>query len=150
MSIADESHYQISTSELAAWVEQQGPDQWWSVDGDSYLASRVPFPCRADELVAVLRRTDRELLVHDSQHRPDARGQAVTASDLDSLTRRLDPAIHEAFEQPAPKWASDRYLWLCWKGDPTEWTLTEDSGATEAFRGVETRPLGVTDNATRR
>jgi hypothetical protein len=33
MSLRDEPHYRISSSELAAWLEAQGTDRWWSVDG---------------------------------------------------------------------------------------------------------------------
>jgi hypothetical protein len=142
-SIADQPHYELPSAELAAWVERRGPGQWWVVDGDRYLGSRVPMPCRGDELAAALRRANRPLLVHDPKLRPDAKGQPVTASEIDSLTAKTNPAWFEETGQPVPTWANDRYLWLCWKGDPSEWTLTEDSEATAAFKDVQTEPIEI-------
>lgn len=141
MSISNGPHYELSSTELAKWVERQGAGKWWAIDGDPYLNSRVPTPCRWDELASVLRRVNRTLLVADPQMRAEATGQPVTANDVDSLTQRLDPAVHEALKVPRPAWADDRSLWVCWKGAANEWTLTEDSAATEAFQDVETQPL---------
>jgi hypothetical protein len=139
--IHEQPHYEVSSAELATWVEQQGANTWWSIGEDRYLSSRLSAQCRGDELANVLRRANRTLLVHDPLLRPDARGQTVTATDINSLTIRTDPAIFESVGQPVPGWANDRYLWLCWSGERNEWTLTEDSEATRAFRDVITEPL---------
>jgi hypothetical protein len=139
--IHEQPHYEVSSAELATWVEQQGANTWWSIGEDRYLSSRLSAECLGDDLAAVLRRTNRTLLVHDPRLRPDARGQTVTARDIDSLTARTDPAIFHATGQPVPGWANDRYLWLCWKGEQNAWTLTEDSEATQAFRDVITERI---------
>jgi hypothetical protein len=139
MAIREQPHYEIAPSELAAWTERHGINTWWAVDGDVYLSSRVPTPCRGDELAAVLRRANRPLLV--ATHDITANGQIITRNDLDRIADNLgniysiDPAL------PIPSWANDRCFWLCWKGDDAEWLLTEDSAATEAFRDVITQPL---------
>jgi hypothetical protein len=139
MSIQDQPHYEIASSELATWIEQHGINTWWAIDGDVYLSSRVPTPCRGDELANVLRRINRHLLVQTRD--TTANGQIVTRNDLDRVADHLgniypiDPSL------PKPTWANDRCFWLCWKGDENEWLLTEDSAATEAFRDVITQPL---------
>jgi hypothetical protein len=92
-------------------------------------------------LAAVLRRANRTLLVRDPLLRPDAKGQTVTSKEINSLTDKTDPALFEAVGQPIPAWAHDRYLWLCWKGEQNEWTLTQDSEATRAFRDVITESV---------
>ena len=140
-AIHEQPHYELASSELATWIEQQGAEKWWAVDGDPYLSSRLPGACRADEVAAVLRRANRPLLVGDPQLRSDARGQTVTAKELTSLTRRGDSAVFDALSLPVPRWNDDRHFWLCWKGEANEWLLMEDSGATEAFRDVITEPL---------
>ena len=38
-------YYEVPSSELAAWLEQQGKDRWWNVDGDPLLTGEMPFPC---------------------------------------------------------------------------------------------------------
>ncbi|MDB5305840.1 MAG: hypothetical protein JWO38_42 [Gemmataceae bacterium] len=143
MSIQDQPHYELPSTELAMWVERRGPNQWWMVDGDRYLGGRVPGPCRADELAAVLRRVNRVLLVADRQNRPDATGQPITADQIDSVVYRLADIMGLAPGQPEPPWANDLCLRLCWKGEPDEWLLMEDSVATEAFRDVIIEPIGA-------
>jgi hypothetical protein len=139
MAIRDQWHYEIDASELASWIEKQGANTWWAVDGDTYLASRVPTPCRGDELATVLRRSGRPLLVSTCEK--NANGQLITCNELDRIANTLgniysiDPSIAN------PEWASDRCFWLSWKGDDAEWLLTYDSAATEAFRDVITHPL---------
>ena len=56
-------HYEVAAGELAAWLEQQGEDRWWTVDGDPLLTGRLAFPCPADELAPELRKIGRPLLV---------------------------------------------------------------------------------------
>jgi hypothetical protein len=45
MAIPDEPYFRLPARELAAWIEQQGADTWWNVDGDSILTGRLSFPC---------------------------------------------------------------------------------------------------------
>src|SRR5258707_488174 len=105
-NIAAQPHYEIHSTELAKWVERGGPNQWWTVGDDTYLNSRIHSPCRGDDLATVLRRTNRSLLVYDPQLRPDAKGQPITAAELDALTDRMGPAVFEAVGQPVPGWAN--------------------------------------------
>ena len=56
MGIPDEPYYTVPAGELAAWIEQQGDDTWWNVDGDSILTGILSFPSPGDELAAELRR----------------------------------------------------------------------------------------------
>ena len=34
-SIQAGRHYEIPSPELAKWLEEQGAENWWTVDGDS-------------------------------------------------------------------------------------------------------------------
>jgi hypothetical protein len=141
MSIRERPHYEIATSELADWIEQQGFNTWWAIDGDTFLSSRVPTPCRGDELAAILRRASRYLLI--STRDASANGQTITRRDLDRVVDHLGNLYPVAPSLPKPDWAKDRCFWLCWKGEEIEWLLTEDSAATEAFRDVITQPLTI-------
>jgi hypothetical protein len=132
MSIATTPHYEIASSELATWIEEQGTDRWWSVDGDPLLTGRLAFPCPGDELAEELRRLDRPLLLQDKNRNPEARGQRISREELDGLTSRLGDNIHATGAEPA--WADDRLFYLCWKGAPDEWLLVEDSETTERSR----------------
>ncbi len=85
MGIRDEPYYTVPAGELAAWIEQQGDDTWWNVDGDSILTGILSFPSPGDELAEELRRISRLLLVQDPQKRREARGQEVNRTALDGL-----------------------------------------------------------------
>jgi hypothetical protein len=130
MSLRDEPHYRISSSELAAWLESQGTDRWWSVDGDPLLTGRVSFPCPADELAAELRRINRTLFVQDRRQPPSGRGEQIVARDLDALTTRWEDNLRTN-GAPSPS-ASDRLFVLCWEDRGEEWLLVEDVETTEA------------------
>jgi hypothetical protein len=139
MPIHEQPHYEVAPSELASWIEQHGVNTWWAIDGDTYLSSRVPTPCRGDELATVLRRTSRHLLV--SARDASANGQSITRGDLDRVVDHLGNIYPTDPSLPKPDWSKDRCFWLCWKGEEVEWLLAEDSVATEAFRDVITQPL---------
>jgi hypothetical protein len=140
MAIQEQPHYIIAASELAAWIEHQGVNTWWAIDGDTYLSSRVPTPCRGDELANVLRRSNRSLLIQSRES--TANGQTITQKDLDRVADHLGNNIHVIDPSfPKPSWANDRCFWLCWNDEKSEWLLAEDSIATEAFRDVITQPL---------
>ena len=132
MSFRDEPHYTIRSSELAAWLESQGTDRWWTIDGDPLLTGRLSFPCPADELAAELRRINRALLVQDRRKTPSGRGEQIVARDLDGLVTRLGDNLQT--NGPKPAWANDRMLSLCWEDRGDEWLLVEDEETTERSR----------------
>lgn len=122
-------HYELPSTELAAWVDQQ-PDMWWMVDGDPLLTGRLSFPCPSDELAADLRELNRPLLIRAKS--PDATGQPVGRDKIDSLASQFYENIHTDGREHPP-WASDRLLDLWWKDRPGGWLLAEDSAeATRA------------------
>lgn len=127
-SIVDGPHYEIPAQELAAWLEQQGKDRWWNVDGDPLLTGRLSIPCPADELAEELRRLNRPLLVQAKT--PGAEGQQIDRNLLDGLVSRFYETIHTNGNENPP-WAEDRFLYLCWKGSSNEWMLAEDSLTTK-------------------
>lgn len=108
MSLVQEPPFEIAAADLAAWVEQQGADRWWSMDGDPFLTGRIPFSSPGDELAEDLRRINRVLLVHDLKERPDSRGQQIGASDLDGLAGHLGDDI--PFAGARPTWAEKRLV----------------------------------------
>lgn len=122
-------HYELPSAELAAWVEAQGLDCWWNVDGDPLLTGLVSFPCPGDELVAELRRLNRPLLVQVDK--ADAKGERIDAGRVDGVVSRLRDAFALRPGTPEPLWANDRFLYLCWKGSAVEWMLIEDSVSTQ-------------------
>jgi hypothetical protein len=134
MSLCDEPHYQVASSELADWLERQGTDIWWCVDGDPFLSGRISFPCPADELAAVLRRINRPLLVRDRSNAPTARGQQIIAQELDRLVDRMENDVPMPIPGPRPAWADDRVFYLAWLDRGDEWMLYEDGETTAVYR----------------
>ena len=134
MSLRDDSHYQVESSELADWLEQQGTDIWWSVDGDPRFSRLSRFPCPADVLAAELRQINRPLLILDPSKAPTARGQPVTARDLDKLVVRMGDGIQPTDRVPRPIWMDNRVLYLAWPDRDDEWMLLEDGLTTEGER----------------
>jgi hypothetical protein len=132
MSLKDEPHYTIAAAELADWLEGQGTDRWWTVDGDPLLTGRLSFPCPADELAAELRRINRTLLVQDRRPTAPGQGERIQARDLDALVTRLGDNVQAKGTKPA--WANDRLLFLCWEDRGDEWLLVEDGETTERSR----------------
>jgi hypothetical protein len=124
-------HYEIPSSELAAWLEEQGKDRWWNVDGDPLLTGRLTFPCPASDLAAELRKVNRPLLVQAKKEDTEAKGQPVAKSKLDQLVGHFAENLHVIREGELPPWSQDRLLYLRWQGSPQEWLLEEDSETTE-------------------
>lgn len=120
-------HYELPSAELAAWLEQQGPDRWWSVDGDSLLTGRMTFPCPARSLAAELRKIGRHLLVQAKRDDGEASGQVITRDRIDALTDKFADNMHSIGDGELPSGSEDRILYLCWKGSIEEWLLSEDS-----------------------
>jgi hypothetical protein len=132
MSIRGEPHFKIASAALAEWLERQGVDRWWNVDGDPLLTGRLSFPCPADELAAELRRLNRPLLVQDRSKSPSGRGQPITAQQLDALVTRLGDDVK--VNGPRPGWVNDRMFFLCWEDREDDWLLVEDEETTERSR----------------
>jgi len=130
MSIKDEPHFELQSDELASWIEKQGADRWWNVDGDPLLTGRITFPCPGDELAAELKRIHRPLLVQDKQKRPEAKGQEIKVDGVDGVVDRMENNVHVTGDKK-PTWLKDRLLYLCWKGSGIEWLLVEDEETTE-------------------
>ena len=114
--IAESPHYLVQAFNLASWIEDQGDETWWRVDGDPLLMSRVAFPCPADELASELRRIDKPLLVADPN-------DAGTGEELvpDELSRLVES---EEFGVPA--------LYLSWRDGSTDWLLIEDEPMSDS------------------
>ena len=125
MNIEAGPHYELPSTELAKWVEAQGPDCWWNVEGDPLLTGLVSFPSLGGELAAELRRLDRPLLVQSKS--PDAKGQRIDEAQINGLVTRLRDAFTMRPGAQEPIWANDRVLDLCWKSSPVSWLLVEDS-----------------------
>jgi hypothetical protein len=125
-------HFEIPSSELARWLDEQGADRWWNVDGDPLLTGRLTFPCPTDELASELRKINRPLLAQAPSGEPEATGQSIDASQIGPLVTRF--AGNLLTSGPPSKRVNDQVLYLCWKGSPHEWLLVEDSVTAEQFR----------------
>jgi hypothetical protein len=132
MSLGDEPHFKIPSSELADWLESQSADRWWNVDGDPLLTGRLSLPCPADELAAELRRINRTLLVRDRRPDPLGHGEGIGARELDALSTRLGDSLQTNGARPT--WTNDRLFFLNWEGQEGEWLLVEDQETTEQSR----------------
>jgi len=134
MSIQNKPHYVLPASALAQWLDQQGADLWWNVDGDSYLTALITFPCPGDELAAELRRINSTLLVLDKSQSQEAKGQVIDETRLDELVGRLGDDVPVTVGKGKPSWAENRVLYLSWKDRHEEWLLVEDRETTESSR----------------
>jgi hypothetical protein len=132
MSIPDEPHYEVPAAELAAWIEQFGPDCWWSVDGDPLLTGLLSIPATGDKLAALIRRIGRPLLVQDGRPNPVGKGETIGRAELNDLVRSWGDPTPEG--RPRPAWRDGRVLYLCWNGSGDEWLLIEDVETTESER----------------
>jgi hypothetical protein len=129
-------HYELPSAELAAWMEEQGPDRWWSVDGDSLLTGRMTFPCPARNLAAELRKIGRPLLVQAKKDDTSARGQVISKDKIEGVTDAFANNVHMITGGEKPSDSEDRVLYLCWKGSTEEWLLAEDSETTALMTTV--------------
>ena len=123
MRLKKKPHYKLHCRELARWLEQQGDDCWWSVDGDPLLMGRVSFPCPSGELADVLKRYDKQLLVQDKSAR--AQGQVITFEQLGALASRAGRYRDRTFTfewEQHPKYLSASLG----GGIAGEWYLIED------------------------
>jgi hypothetical protein len=126
-------HYEISSTELACWLEEQA-DVWWNVDGDPLLTGLLSFPSTSDELAGILRRLNRPLLVQDRRAEPKGKGERIDGRKLDELATTLGNNVHVTNGGAKPSWAGDRLFFFSWKDTPGEWLLVEDGATTESNR----------------
>jgi hypothetical protein len=129
--------YEIASGDLAAWLEEQGSDRWWNVDGDPLLTGRMTFPCPANRLAKELRRINRPLIVQARKDDSEARGQPAGKDRLDQVVAYVSRKRHQiglGLLTPPP---ADRALRLCWTDSLFEWTLSEDSRTTALMTAVE-------------
>lgn len=138
-------HYELSAGSLAAWIEAQGADRWWTVDGDPLLTGRLTFPCPGDELAAEFRKINRNLLVQAKKDDTAADGRGIEQEGLDALVGRLGDSISTTGNQPPPPSARDRILYLCWKGASDEWLLAEDSETSKQMAEDARQPVDIVD-----
>jgi hypothetical protein len=132
--IRSRPHYELPAAELAAWLEAQGNDCWWSVDGDPLLTGRLDFPCPADELAAELRQIGQPLLVQARTEDSEAKGQKIDRNKLDAVAGKIADNLHLRREGQSPAWSDDRLLYLCWKESTIDWLLCEDSEACQQMQ----------------
>jgi hypothetical protein len=112
--IRDLPHYRLSSSELARWLDAQGGESWWSVDGDPLLMERLNFPCQGAELAKLLRRIDKPLLLLDARTQPAGHGEMIGAASIDDIA-------------DADQSHDERVLQFCWEIEPEGgWLLCED------------------------
>jgi hypothetical protein len=126
MAIKNCPHYELPSSELALWLEEQGANLWWTVDGDPVLGGRLALPCPAEEMAVTLRVLNRPLLLADKGDKTEASGQMIRADDLNQLA---DSFTHFSLE--LGRNVTDRAFYLCWKGSDIDWLLVEDVQSTE-------------------
>jgi len=135
--IRSRPHDELPADELAAWLEAQGNDRWWSVDGDPLLTGRLDFPCPADELAAELRQIGQPLLVQARIEDTGAKGQRINRDKLDAVAGKIADSMHLIREGQLPAWSGDRLLDLCWKGSTDDWLLCEDSEAAKQMQASD-------------
>lgn len=139
----------ITTNDLAGWLDDQGHERWWTVDGDPLLMGRLDFPCPGDELAEELRSRNGRLviikrpgsaeeektLVHD-EHSAASKGRAGATVDIGHFVECL---------------GRDKALYLRWEDEPAEsvWMLIEDSETTESVRSEITVGAGARFDAPR-
>ena len=142
MSIASGPHVELRSSELAAWIEKQGLNRWWNVDGDHVLTSTIAFPCPGDELANELRRINRPLLLPVSPQAALPPGSEIKRQDIDKFIDHLGSAIHHTNER-RPAWLNNRLLYLSWKGSKSDWLLVEDVETTEMYKEDQQKTLAL-------
>ena len=130
-------HYELASPELAAWLEEQGLDRWWNVDGDPLLTGRMTFPCPARRLAAELRKIARSLLIQAKKDDNAANGQPINRNQINAVVDRVGNNIQMIQGEEKPAWSEDRVLYLCWKGSIDEWLLVEDSETTALMQAGE-------------
>jgi hypothetical protein len=119
-------YYSLTPEDLAAWLDRQGHESWWTVDGDYYLAGSLEMPCTKREMAEFLRaKPTRDLRVrHPEKPGPDA-------------PRRIEASMLDDFVYRAPD--GSRELMLAWDAGDTcvWWVLYEDHEAAALAAATE-------------
>ena len=123
MELKQTSYSEVPAEELAKWLDDQGEDIYWTVDGDPELTGRLSVPCPGDELASQIRSIGKTLLVFDPRRESQARRGVIAASELDGFVESEE--------------LGTSVLQLCWKGSETVWLLIEDEETSESV-GRET------------
>ncbi len=105
----------MSSVQLADWLDAQGEDRWWMVDGDPLLTSRVSFPTTGDILAAKLRALNKPLLLLGFPG-----GRSSSPDDLDPYADTDNPRQERIFRV---RWDDGDYS--------DEWLLSEDKESPE-------------------
>lgn len=113
--VSERPHCRIEAHNLAAWLEDQGEEPWWTVDGDPILMSRLEFPAPPDELATVLRKIGKPVLVADPSG--GASGEELVPKEI--------PRVVQSDE------LGNRLLLLAWEDGTTDWQLIEDEPTSE-------------------
>jgi hypothetical protein len=109
----------ISSRELADWLDSQ-PDCWWVAGPDDLLVSKADFPCPSDELAAVLRQVNKNIIIHTDK--------AIGIEDGRLISGRELPLLADTQNR-----YQNRDFLASWEGSDKEWLLTEDKWAAKAF-----------------
>jgi len=143
MSVKDKPHFEVAADEFAEWLERQGPDLWWNVDGDPILTGLLSVPCPVDELVTGIRRVNRPLwIIGDTcSSLATTHGETNASAVLDNMARRLED--DSVVGTTKPPWAGDRFLVLAWKDTDNEWLLVEDQESTALARAESQKQAGT-------
>ena len=136
-SISAGPHYEVSASDLAAWLVEQGKNRWWNVDGDPLLTGLLTFPCPADNLAIALVKINRPILIQAKKDDTAARGQLIDKKKLGELAGHFSDDLHVTGSGKMPSWGNDLLFYCCWKGSRHEWLLAEDGESTEQFRASD-------------
>lgn len=113
--VLESPHYRIEAFNLAAWLEDQGEEPWWTVDGDPILMSRLEFPAPPDELATELRKLGKPVLVADPTG--IAMGEEIVPDEIFRVVQSDD--------------LGNRLLLLAWEDGTTDWQLIEDEPTSE-------------------
>lgn len=120
--------HSISAAELADWIEKQGTERWWTVDGDPVLMGRLSLPCPGDELAHEIRAVNLPLVVFAETNEVTS-NEPLDADTLGSFVRTwggVSPVGNEGSSQPG-----ERIIVLAWQRSPdSEWLLWEDLETT--------------------
>jgi len=111
MAVKERARYAISAAQLGSWLRNQGPDSWWSVDGDPVLTGRIAFPAPGPEIADVLVKMKKRLLFLDLEE--------------EGHVRRAG--------------GGERVLQFSWEEYPqTDWLLIEDMETAENSKKLAT------------
>jgi hypothetical protein len=112
-------HYDIDVGELAAWLEAQGRDRLWAIDGEHDIAGEISVPCTAEDLAQALRRHAGTVRVYASPENEPA--GPLNRQNLESVAEHDGDA--RAF----------RLAWTDGESAGDSWDLVEDTIAAESM-----------------